>query len=118
MPCTQDVTYPAFDTCDHTSSINKVIGPATDSPNLQRKRFQMGSDTKYNMTAAKKASTDNSGNATVTPKDIYDKHTSSQQPQQQQEQMQEKSSMIPLTKNEAQPQRVPGNHSPLGKREF
>ncbi|XP_075154759.1 dual specificity mitogen-activated protein kinase kinase hemipterous-like [Haematobia irritans] len=108
MPCSQDATYPAFDTCDHT---NKSMTGNTDSPALQRKRFQMASDSKYNMTTAKKASTDNNGTFNET-KSTFERQMS------QNEQTPEKASMATLTKNEAQPQRVPGNHSPLVLQRF
>lgn len=98
MPTTQDVPI-AFDACDnHTSSAianPPIATTTTDSPAFQRKRFQVGTDSKFNMTSAKKTSNE------------AEKH--------QQQQQETKPSMIPLTKNEAQPQRVPGNHSPIGK---
>lgn len=121
MPCAQDVSYSAFDTMDHATNVNK--SNATDSPALQRKRYQMGSDSKYNTTAAKKPSTDTSPStiAASTGVDIFE----SFQDKPQEFHDDKASSVIPpptttaattiLTKNEAQPQRVPGNHSPLGK---
>uniref|UniRef100_A0A1I8PHM6 Dual specificity mitogen-activated protein kinase kinase hemipterous n=1 Tax=Stomoxys calcitrans TaxID=35570 RepID=A0A1I8PHM6_STOCA len=112
MPCSQDVTYPAFDSPDSgsKSSMNPTLA---DSPALQRKRFQMGGDSKYNMTAAKKSSADNSCSSNNVTKDIvYERQMS------QPEQMQDKSAISPLTKNESQPQRVPGNHSPLVLQRF
>lgn len=90
MPTTQDVSL-AFDTCDASQTSPPAAKQqqllTTESPALQRKRFQAGNDNKGNMTAAKKTSVEREEN---------------------------KSSLIPLTKNEAQPQRVPGNHSPIG----
>ncbi|XP_059222765.1 dual specificity mitogen-activated protein kinase kinase hemipterous isoform X2 [Stomoxys calcitrans] len=112
MPCSQDVTYPAFDSPDSgsKSSMNPTLA---DSPALQRKRFQMGGDSKYNMTAAKKSSADNSCSSNNVTKDIVFERQMSQP-----EQMQDKSAISPLTKNESQPQRVPGNHSPLVLQRF
>uniref|UniRef100_A0A1I8MEW5 mitogen-activated protein kinase kinase n=1 Tax=Musca domestica TaxID=7370 RepID=A0A1I8MEW5_MUSDO len=124
MPCAQDVSYSAFDTMDHASNVNK--SNATDSPALQRKRYQMGSDSKYNTTAAKKPSTDTSPStiAASTGVDIFE----SFQDKPQEFHEGKTSSVIPpptttaatttLTKNEAQPQRVPGNHSPLVLQRF
>ena len=93
MPTTQDVSV-AFDTCDATITSPPTTGITTtlysDSPALQRKMFQVSADAKVNTSAAKKTSVE------------MEKQESS------------KPSMIPLTKNEGQPQRVPGNHSPIG----
>ena len=92
-PITQDVSV-AFDTCDATITSPTTTGIITtlhsDSPALQRKRFQVCADAKANTSAAKKTSVE------------------------MEKQESNKPSMIPLTKNEAQPQRVPGNHSPIG----
>ncbi|KAM7348436.1 dual specificity mitogen-activated protein kinase kinase hemipterous-like [Cochliomyia hominivorax] len=96
MPITQDVSL-AFDTCDaNISPTNATTTQALslESPALQRKRFQVGNDAKANMTAANKTSVE------------------------VEEKQEDKPSMIPLTKNEAQPQRVPGNHSPIVLQRF
>lgn len=91
MPTAQDVLL-AFDTCDaNTSPSDLKTTLGSESPGLQRKRFQVSSEGKCNNTAAKKITMDV-------------------------EKQENKPSMIPLTKNEAQPQRVPGNHSPIGNK--
>ncbi|XP_037810363.1 dual specificity mitogen-activated protein kinase kinase hemipterous-like isoform X2 [Lucilia sericata] len=89
MPTTQDVAL-AFDSCD---AANTTHTSALESPAVQRKRFQQGGEAKASMTAAKKTSLES-------------------------EKQDNKPSLIPLTKNETQPPRVPGNHSPIVLQRF
>lgn len=87
MTNAQDVSL-AFD-----AGNTKILSPDAknslnlDSPVIQRKRFQANNDAKA--TLAKTTSLDA-------------------------EKVENKPSLIPLTKNDAQPQQVPGNHSPIG----